>query len=296
MKRPIKFLASILMLTGCLDIFDISAQVSVSYAMDSPTFTLAHEDTDKYETLDTCYLNVSYLLKYRNSEKDDSLSFNDIMDLQMGRHYNAFFSRDLRALDTRNTKELKTNMQFSTIPENYIGFDVLINHSDSLTTVTNRLPYTSQVIEYSESTDIPKWTYMPEDVDTIMGYHCHVAICNYEGRDWKVYYTNDIPIPFGPWKLNGVKGLVLKAVDTENNFIFEAVGLTQKPQSIIRYDWSRKKMKKEDWKKFERDMYKNAGSFVRNTGARILIMDNSEQGFHRLNEDWSQYYNPIGRK
>jgi len=98
------------------------------------------------------------------------------------------------------------------------------------------------------------------------------------------------------WKLNGVKGLVLKAVDTENNFIFEAVGLTQKPQSIIRYDWSRKKMKKEDWKKFERDMYKNAGSFVRNTGARILIMDNSEQGFHRLNEDWSQYYNPIGRK
>lgn len=296
MKRPIKFLASILMLTGCLDIFDISAQVSVSYAMDSPTFTLAHEDTDKYETLDTCYLNVSYLLKYRNSEKDDSLSFNDIMDLQMGRHYNAFFGRDLRALDTRNTKELKTNMQFSTIPENYIGFDVLINHSDSLTTVTNRLPYTSQVIEYSESTDIPKWTYMPEDVDTIMGYHCHVAICNYEGRDWKVYYTNDIPIPYGPWKLNGVKGLVLKAVDTENNFIFEAVGLTQKPQSIIRYDWSRKKMKKEDWKKFERDMYKNAGSFVRNTGARILIMDNSEQGFHRLNEDWSQYYNPIGRK
>ena len=296
MKRPIKFLASILMLTGCLDIFDISAQVSVSYAMDSPTFTRAHEDTDKYETLDTCYLNVSYLLKYRNSEKDDSLSFNDIMDLQMGRHYNAFFSRDLRALDTRNTKELKTNMQFSTIPENYIGFDVLINHSDSLTTVTNRLPYTSQVIEYSESTDIPKWTYMPEDVDTIMGYHCHVAICNYEGRDWKVYYTNDIPIPYGPWKLNGVKGLVLKAVDTENNFIFEAVGLTQRPQSIIRYDWSRKKMKKEDWKKFERDMYKNEGSFVRNTGARILIMDNSEQGFHRLNEDWSQYYNPIGRK
>ena len=296
MKRPIKFLASILMLTGCLDIFDISAQVSVSYAMDSPTFTLAHEDTDKYETLDTCYLNVSYLLKYRNSEKDDSLSFNDIMDLQMGRHYNAFFSRVLRDLDTRDTQQLKTNMQFSTILENYIGFDVLINHSDSLTTVTNRLPYTSQVIEYSESTDIPKWTYMPEDVDTIMGYHCHVAICNYEGRDWKVYYTNDIPIPYGPWKLNGVKGLVLKAVDTENNFIFEAVGLTQKPQSIIRYDWSRKKMKKEDWKKFERDMYKNAGSFVRNTGARILIMDNSEQGFHRLNEDWSQYYNPIGRK
>ena len=282
-------LASLMMLAGPAAL----AQVTVSYAMDTPTFTLAHEDTDKYETLDTCYLNVSYQFKYRNSEKDDSLSFDDIMDLQMGKDYNAFFSRDLRALDTQNTKELKSPMQFSTIPENYVGFDLLFNHKDSLTTVTNRLPYTSQVIEYSELSESPEWTYIPDEIATVMDYHCHVATCNYGGRNWKVYYTNDIPVPYGPWKLNGVKGLVLKAEDSENNFIFEAVGLTQKPQPIIRYDWSRKKMKKEDWKKFEQEMYKNAGAFVRNTGARILIMDNSEQGFHRLNEDWSQYYNPL---
>lgn len=287
MRILITLLAFLMMLTGPAAI----AQVTVSYAMDTPTFTLAHEDTDKYETL----LNVSYQFKYRNSEKDDSLSFDDIMDLQMGKDYNAFFSRDLRALDTQNTKELKSTMQFSTIPENYVGFDLLFNHKDSLTTVTNRLPYTSQVIEYSEPSESPEWTYIPDEIATVMDYHCHVATCNYGGRNWKVYYTNDIPVPYGPWKLNGVKGLVLKAEDSENNFIFEAVGLTQKPQPIIRYDWSRKKMKKEDWKKFEQEMYKNAGAFVRNTGARILIMDNSEQGFHRLNEDWSQYYNPLER-
>ena len=40
-------------------------------------------------------------------------------------------------------------------------------------------------------------------------------------------------------------------------------------------------------------MYKNAGAFVRNTGARIIVMDNSEKGFHHLNEDWEQYYNPL---
>jgi hypothetical protein len=52
-------------------------------------------------------------------------------------------------------------------------------------------------------------------------------------------------------------------------------------------------MSKEDWENYELDMYKNAGSFVKNTGALILIMDNSEKGFHRLNEDWSQFYNPL---
>ncbi len=54
-----------------------------------------------------------------------------------------------------------------------------------------------------------------------MGYHCHAAKCTYGGREWKVYYTNDIPLlPYGPWKLNGVKGLVLKAEDSEHNFVF----------------------------------------------------------------------------
>lgn len=279
-----------LMMLACVD---ASAQVTVTYAMDTPTFTLAHEDTDKSQTLDSCYLTITYRFRYKATEKDDSLSHDDLMDLQLGRKYNAFFSRNLRDLDIQNSKELKTTMQFQTVPENYVGFDLLINHGDSTTIVTNRVPYTSQVIEYTENTPDPAWTYVLEDTATVMGYHCHAAKCSYGGREWKVYYTNDIPLPYGPWKLNGVKALVLKAEDSEHNFVFEAEGLTQKTQPIIRYDWNRKTMNKEDWKQFEREMYQNAGAFVRNTGARIIIMDNSEQGFHRLNENWSQFYNPL---
>lgn len=279
-----------LMMLACVD---VSAQVTVTYAMDTPTFTLAHEDTDKSQTLDSCYLTITYRFRYKATEKDDSLSHDDLMDLQLGRKYNAFFSRNLRDLDIRNTKELKTTMQFQTVPENYVGFDLLVNHSDSTMIVTNRVPYTSQVIEYTEHTPAPAWTYVPGDTTSVMGYHRHAAKCNYGGREWKVYYTNDIPLPYGPWKLNGVKALVLKAEDSEHNFVFEAEGLTQKTQPIIRYEWNRKVMNKEDWERFEREMYQNAGAFVRNTGARIIIMDNSEQGFHRLNEDWSQFYNPL---
>lgn len=291
MKKIIIALTSIMMLTCG----KLSAQMTIAYAMSTPSFTLAHEDTDKYQTLDTCYLTITYRFKYKASEKDDSLSYDDLMNLQLGRRYNAFYSRNLRDLDIQNTKEIKTTMQFQTVPENYVGFDILVNHNDSTTVVTNRIPYTTQVIEYTETSPVHSWTYIPEDTATVMGYHCHVAKCNYGGREWKVYYTNDIPLPYGPWNLNGVKGLILKAEDAEHNFVFEAEGLTQKPQPIIRYDWNRKTMNKEDWKQFEREMYQNAGAFVRNTGARILIMDNSEQGFHRLNEDWSQYYNPLER-
>lgn len=269
------------------------AQMQVTYALDSPTFTLTHQNTDKYEVLDSTYLEITYNFRYRMAEKDDSLSGEDLMELQIGRKYNAFFSRNLRELDEQNTKSLKTTMQFEAAPPTAIGFDLIFDHAAKKVYVTNRIPYTSQVISYEEKEPEIVWKYELEDTAIVMGYHCHAACCSFGGREWKVYYTNKIALPYGPWKLNGVKALILKAEDTDGNFLFEAVGLTQKPSPIIKYQWNRKTMKKNEWKSFERNIYKNAGAFVRNSGARIIIMDNSEKGFHRLNEDWEQYYNPL---
>lgn len=286
-----------LLLVGMLLVStEVAAQVHVTYALDTPTFTLGHESTDKYDALDSAYLDVTYRFRYRQDAKDDSLRSEDLMDLQIGRKYAAFFSKNLRELDEQNTKTLKTTMQFSPAPSEYVGFDIISNLSTQTWRVTNRIPYTSQVIEYEEPIAQISWKYLQNDTVTVMGYQCHAAECQYGGRTWKVYYTSTIPLPYGPWKLNGCKALILKAVDTEHNFEFEAVGLTQKPQPIVRYAWNRKLMKKGEWQKYESNMYKNAGVFARNTGARIIVMDNSEKGFHHLNEDWSQYYNPLEKE
>ena len=70
MKKFLIALTAIMILASV----DISAQVSVTYAMDTPTFTLVHESTDKSQTLDSCYLTITYRYKYKATEKDDSLS------------------------------------------------------------------------------------------------------------------------------------------------------------------------------------------------------------------------------
>ena len=85
MRKFLIVFASLMML-ACVD---VSAQVTVTYAMDTPTFTLAHEDTDKSQTLDSCYLSITYRFRYKATEKDDSLSHDDLMDLQLGRKYNS---------------------------------------------------------------------------------------------------------------------------------------------------------------------------------------------------------------
>lgn len=78
----------------------------------------------------------------------------------------------------------------------------------------------------SEKTMTPEWT-VGEDTSTILNYHCTKAETNFKGRHWTVWFTFDIPLDYGPWKLIGLPGLILKAEDAQKHYIFEATGLEQ---------------------------------------------------------------------
>ena len=67
---------------------------------------------------------------------------------------------------------------------------------------------------------------LTDSINSICSYECHQAIAKFKGRTWIAWYTEDIPIDNGPWKLSGLPGLILKAHDSENDYVFTAVGLT----------------------------------------------------------------------
>ena len=74
---------------------------------------------------------------------------------------------------------------------------------------------------YTESGNPIAWT-LAEDTDTICGYVCRKATGEYGGRLWTAWYAEEIPVPFGPWKLCGLPGLVMRASDSEDIHRFEA--------------------------------------------------------------------------
>tara|TARA_R110001583_G_scaffold177176_2_gene332200 strand:+ start:21388 stop:22173 length:786 start_codon:yes stop_codon:yes gene_type:complete len=59
---------------------------------------------------------------------------------------------------------------------------------------------------------IPKlvWELIPEETKKINNFICNKAILNYRGSKLIAYYTNEIPISFGPWKFKGLPGLILE--------------------------------------------------------------------------------------
>ncbi len=78
-----------------------------------------------------------------------------------------------------------------------------------------------------EPIEQPQWELIPDSTARILDYNCQMARCNYKGRQWFAWFTADIPIDNGPWKLDGLPGLVLRAYDNSRHYIFDCVGLKQ---------------------------------------------------------------------
>ena len=61
--------------------------------------------------------------------------------------------------------------------------------------------------------DIPtqEWVICEDSTRKIIGLNCTMATTHFRGRDWKVWFCEEIPLPLGPWKLGGLPGLILAA-------------------------------------------------------------------------------------
>lgn len=84
---------------------------------------------------------------------------------------------------------------------------------------------------YNEPADEQQWEIIADSAATILGYECMLAECDYHGRHWQAWFTPEIAVPFGPWKLRGLPGLILKA-EAAGGFSFCATGL-EKTDRII---------------------------------------------------------------
>lgn len=81
-------------------------------------------------------------------------------------------------------------------------------------------PYESQTWEICDSTK------------NILGYDCIMACTDYRGRHWTVWFTPEIPVQDGPWKLSGLPGLILEATENSGQHLFAATGINTTKRQI----------------------------------------------------------------
>ena len=70
------------------------------------------------------------------------------------------------------------------------------------------------------------------DTLTISGFLCQKATAKVRGREWTVWYTEEVPTTAGPWCLYGCPGLIVKA-EADGIHCFELQSLEQKAVPIV---------------------------------------------------------------
>jgi GNAT superfamily N-acetyltransferase len=79
----------------------------------------------------------------------------------------------------------------------------------------------SKRIVVQEEENLGDWVFY-DTIKKIGDYDCKLAVKNFRGRKYHVWYTNDIQTLYGPWKFYGLSGLILHAYDESKEFEIQA--------------------------------------------------------------------------
>lgn len=68
-------------------------------------------------------------------------------------------------------------------------------------------------IYIAEKRPVIDWN-LEQETKKIGEFKAHRATTTFRGRSYTAWYTLEVPLPYGPWKLQGLPGLILEAYDT----------------------------------------------------------------------------------
>lgn len=95
-----------------------------------------------------------------------------------------------------------------------------------------------------------KWNIEEDSTKNIYGYQCTKAATYFRGRHWVAWFTQDIPIDAGPWKLRGLPGLILEA-KCDDYVTITCVGINvNNPKPVTFYNFKDRKYKEIDHKTY----------------------------------------------
>lgn len=112
--------------------------------------------------------------------------------------------------------EVKSEMKAPLTQEDYFFF------ANEHKMITKERLFNNYLIE--ETTPQIDWKIL-KDTMSFSGVACQKATTHFKGRNWTAWFATEIPFQSGPWKLNGLPGLIIEAYDDKKEVKFEFAGL-----------------------------------------------------------------------
>jgi len=235
------------------------------------------QDDERYGVLDEAELRVNYTLTYRYDSTTPKIGKQEDMILLIGSEISCFQSRlyysEMEFKCNNPQLPIDNWLEQGNVPTD-IRYRIYKNYPIGKTTVMERVIFTDS-FEYVE--DIPEFGWeIQEDTMRIEGYLAQKAVCQYGGRTWEAWFTEELPFNDGPYKFCGLPGLILNMIDARRDyrFYFQSIEVPEKGTTI---KWENKETVKTTKKGLFKVIDQNAESVMRNfddrtsTGAQKAI-------------------------
>ncbi|MGX5685985.1 GLPGLI family protein [Chryseobacterium cucumeris] len=123
-----------------------------------------------------------------------------------------------------------------------------------------------------------------DSIKTFEGYRVQKAVTAFGGRSWVAWFSKDIPISYGPYKFNGLPGLIMELYDSKKDYYFKVIKSEKIPESYQRISLegfiSRAiPVTQKDLNKLRLDLYSNPFKYAFNgnltipEGKKLLLDD-----------------------
>lgn len=120
---------------------------------------------------------------------------------------------------------------YSLVPSKKGHVYVFKNRKESVVNVYDFIGLT-EFGYYTEPLAEMQWE-VGDSTKNILGYDCIMAHTNYHGRQWTVWFTPEIPLSEGPWKLCGLPGLILEASESSGQHSFMVTGIETSNKEMV---------------------------------------------------------------
>lgn len=155
-------------------------------------------------------------------------SFTNILFLDTNDKEVKFYYQELYQMDSTQKATKKYNSSMS------LSNSLLLKRKTNSFDNENYVFVDTDYYKY-DTTDKIEWNILPE-TKMQNNYKLQKATTNFGGRNWNAWFSKDIPINQGPFKFQGLPGLIFQIEDDRNCFSFNLIEIKKLDNE---YDTSR---------------------------------------------------------
>lgn len=231
--------------------------------------------------IDSAKYQFKYLLTYQMDSTDANAVESEVMLLTVGHRVSKFQSlngylRDSVFSDMKKAPgaALDFSSMLRNTPKTKFKEVVFKNYAEAK--ITYREKIFKDYFEYNNALNLFNWT-IREESKQINGYDCQKATMKYAGRSYEAWYTKTIPISDGPYKFNGLPGLIVKIQDTNKHYTYSLMEVKQmNNREITSQNKAYIVTTQKEFSRTKKEFYEDIFAKIAQTGISITL-DNPAQ-------------------